>query len=118
RHGRASYFPDQIINYYGKYDGTGAAVNPSRGSPPEQSRFRRRDARAVESVLPPREPHHEGVEQGEQHQPDRRVEGHSIALVADERDKEGKHRRVGPSLFSEEGNSEDDLHEAVRQEID
>lgn len=72
---------------------------------------------ALFAVLPPGQPRDEGVEDGQRGQPEGGVQGDAVELVADEYDQEGDHPGVGPQSVAQQRGDQDDLDNAVQQQV-
>ena len=73
---------------------------------------------AVALPLPVGQPGQHDVEAGQRDQAGGRVAGDQEELVADERDEEGQHPGVGPQLLAQHGDDEDDLRQAVGEQVE
>ena len=69
-------------------------------------------------VLAPGQPRDERVEDREQAEADGQVVGEPIELIRDERAEEHDHRRVGPELVPQHRDDEDDLGDAVAEQVE
>lgn len=73
---------------------------------------------ALHSIFPPGQDQDGRVEQGERDQSDGRVERDPVQLVADKQGQDRNHPRARPQLVEKQRDDQDDLDEAVGEEID
>src|SRR5437870_957049 len=73
---------------------------------------------SLRSVLTPRDPYDECIEDREQDDPDREPRGELVDLVDDEDEQQSDHPRVGPELVAQDETDENHLRHAMGKEID
>src|SRR5512138_1882231 len=88
------------------------------GRSPRNTRTRSSTPLEVPPILPPGEPEHEQVEDGERDQSRGRVQRGPVDLVRDEQNQEHDQPGVRPQLVPQQRRDQDDLDHAVGQQID
>jgi len=69
-------------------------------------------------VLPVRQPHDEYVKDCERNEPNRWYKRYAIELVDDKDPEKSNHPGIGPELISEQRRRQNDLHDAVGEQIE
>src|SRR6202022_1616533 len=93
-------------------------VMGSPGPPRHRSALPRCEMAADQSVFVPDQTHHDNIEDRQHYEADAVGVGKSIELVGDEEAEHDKRNRIGPELFSKQTNDEENLNDAVAEEIE
>src|ERR1700730_5017600 len=93
-------------------------VMGSPGPPRHRSALPRCEMAADQSVLVPDQSHHDNIEDRQHYEADAVRVRETVELVDDEEAKDDKRNRIGPEFISEQTDDEEDLNDAVAEEIE
>ena len=93
-------------------------VMGSPGPPRHRSALQRCEMAADQSVLVPDQSHHDNIEDRQHDEAGAARVRETVELVDDEQAKDDKRNRISPEFISEQTDDEEDLNDAVAEEIE